>query len=182
MKDCDAEYGDVWRSGNYPDRKSPRARWMDYDGGLFFITVCTRDKEHMLGYISKGLMFLSDAGKHLKDELENVNAYHPRIEIPKYVIMPNHFHVILCVKTLDDEKLYCDDKRLIRSGLKRSPVAIAIGGIKAGVTRRARMNGADFGWQSRYHDRAIRNESECRRIIEYIENNVGAWDSDCFNV
>ena len=32
-------------------RKSPRANFHDYSGGDYFVTICTRDKEHYFGQI-----------------------------------------------------------------------------------------------------------------------------------
>lgn len=41
---------------------SARARWHSYDGGAYFITICTKDMEHYLGEIVDYKMILSDIG------------------------------------------------------------------------------------------------------------------------
>lgn len=28
------------------DRKTPRAKWHDYKGGEYFVTICTKDRVH----------------------------------------------------------------------------------------------------------------------------------------
>ena len=44
--------------------ESARASWHDYDGGSYFITICTKDREHYFGEIVDGGMVLSDIGKY----------------------------------------------------------------------------------------------------------------------
>jgi len=51
-------------------------------------------------------------------------------------------------------------------------VAAIIRGFKIGVTKFARQNDLPFGWQSRFHDRIVRNPDELNRIRQYIRNNV----------
>ena len=38
---------------------SARAWWHDYDGGAYFITICTENREHFFGEIEGGVMVLS---------------------------------------------------------------------------------------------------------------------------
>lgn len=40
---------------------------------------------------------------------------------------------------------------------------------------------SDFGWQSRFHDRIIRDENEYWKIRQYILNNPKRWDEDKYN-
>jgi hypothetical protein len=60
-------------------------------------------------------------------------------------------------------------------------LSIAIGGFKSAVTKFANENGIEFAWQTRFHDRIIRNQEEMNRIADYIENIPARWDMDCFN-
>ena len=89
-------------------RKSPRAKWLEYNEGLYFITVCTHKREHYFGEIIDAEMHLSPIGKYLYEELENASVHHPHINILQFVVMPNHFHAIVdvtnaarCVPTID---------------------------------------------------------------------------------
>ena len=41
---------------------SARAQWHNYDGGEYFVTICTRDREHYFGEIAGGKMHLSEMG------------------------------------------------------------------------------------------------------------------------
>ena len=53
--------------------------------------------------------------------------------------------------------------------------------LKSYVTRHARTNGLPFAWQTRFHDRIIRDTEEMNGIAAYIENNVLQWDADTEN-
>lgn len=56
-----------------------------------------------------------------------------------------------------------------------------IRGLKARVTRFANTNNIPFAWQTRFHDRIVRDQDELNRIAKYIENNVVQWHLDEFN-
>ncbi|MDO5664072.1 MAG: hypothetical protein Q4G63_02295 [Bacteroidia bacterium] len=50
--------------------------------------------------------------------------------------------------------------------------------FKSAVTRYANQNGISFKWQTRFHDRIVRDQNELNRIAEYIENNPYNWLTD----
>jgi putative transposase len=50
-------------------------------------------------------------------------------------------------------------------------LASIIRGFKIGVKKYSTMNNIDFIWQPRFHDHIIRNESDLKRIREYVKNN-----------
>jgi REP element-mobilizing transposase RayT len=60
-------------------------------------------------------------------------------------------------------------------------LSVAVGGLKAAVTKFARENNFDFAWLPRFDDHIIRTQKEMNRIADYIENNVARWNDDCFN-
>lgn len=72
-------------------RKHPRAQWYDYCEGLYFITICTKEREHYFGYIADGKMNLSETGMFLQDDISAISQHHPDVTIPQWVVMPNHF-------------------------------------------------------------------------------------------
>ena len=37
-----------------PQRKTPRAQWIEYNTGIYFVTVCTQNFIHYFGEISNG--------------------------------------------------------------------------------------------------------------------------------
>ena len=172
-------------------RKSPRAKWADYNEGDYFVTVCTQDKKHYLGNIANGEMHLSAIGRFLKEELTNTEIHHPSIKILCSVVMPNHFHAIVRVEssqavrrvTTSEERLYLGvGTRRAALSHQRSPLlSTFIGSLKAATTRWAHTHNIPFAWQPRYHDHIIRGIKDGNKITEYIENNVTKWDLDCYN-
>ena len=167
--------------------KSARAVWHDYNGGTYFITICTKNREHFFGEIDNGIMQLSEMGKYTFENLHNINSHYPCAEIPLFVVMPNHIHAIVLI---DDIIFGKDVARNISSGKNETMVEIAkqqsllcvtIRGFKSAVTKFAHDNDIDFIWQTRFHDHIIRNQNEMNRIADYIEKNPATWKTDCFN-
>lgn len=179
-----------------PQRKSPRADWLEYNEGRYFVTVCTRDHRHCLGEIENGVMTLTAVGRYLDEELKNISFNHSYAEMVQYVVMPNHFHAIIDIvgtqriasetnnrKQADALRCVPTREQRLTEGIRikhRTLLASCIGGIKAAVTRYARANGIPFAWQPRYHDHAIRGVDDNNNISQYIANNVLNWEKDCF--
>ena len=153
----------------YNDRKSPRAFFHDYKAGVYFITICTKDKRHYFGKVQDGIMHLSPIGEFCQQQWERVSEHYPYATVPLFVVMPNHVHAIVLI----NQETECAIQKTDRETL-----AIVIGGIKREVTMFARKRKIAFDWQSRYYDRIIRNMREGNNIANYIENNVARWDSD----
>ena len=77
--------------------ESARADWHDYDGGFYFITICTKHREHFFGEIVDGEIALSDIGKYADEQFKNITSHYPYAEIPLWTIMPNHLHAIVII-------------------------------------------------------------------------------------
>lgn len=156
----------------YPNRKNIRAKFHDYSKGLYFVTICTQDKKHYFGVIKDSIMNYSKIGEETIKLLDGLEMHYPYVELCQYVVMPNHVHAIIFIEGKNSDTI---ELPKMRSGL-----SVAIGGFKQSVTMFARRNNIEFGWQSRYHDRIIRSQNESNRISEYITNNIGNWEQDCF--
>ena len=94
---------------NLPQRKSPRAAWRDYNGGNYFVTFCTKNRELYFGDIVDGGMQLSDIGKYAHSCAEKIPEINDNILVPKFVVMPNHVHMIVVMANLPEST---DDVRL----------------------------------------------------------------------
>ena len=158
---------------NYKCRKSPRATFHNYSNGMYFITICTKDKVHYFGEIVDGKMCYSDVGLFAKNALDELHTHYRYAEVPLFVIMPNHVHAIMCIDKPQDAP-ECIPQH-------RTALSVVIGGFKQSVTCYARRNNIEFCWQGRYHDHIIRGIKDGNKIAEYIKNNVIKWDLDCFN-
>lgn len=118
-------------------------------------------------------MYYTPIGEYCKRQLEDISKHYPYVEIPLFVVMPNHLHAIICILPLTRTHGPCVPT-------ERTALSVVIGGFKRTVTLFARRNNIDFGWQSRYHDHIIRGCYDGNKIAEYIENNVARWTNDCF--
>lgn len=84
---------------NIRNRKTPRAKWHDYNGAEYFVTICTKNREHYFGEIHDGQMQLTVVGEWLKMQIENTETIRGGdVSIPLYVIMPNHVHLIVYIR------------------------------------------------------------------------------------
>ncbi len=169
---------------------SARAQWHDYNGGEYFVTICTHGREHYFGEISGGQMNLSEIGNYANAVIQKIPTHNHYAEIPLYVIMPNHIHLIVII---DGGTMPCRDVpwRVSTDGKnttmqdicnRQGKLSTAIGGMKQSVTRFARKHNIAFAWQPRFHDHIIRDTNEMNDIADYIENNVAKWQNDIFNV
>ena len=165
--------------------ESARASWHDYDGGSYFITICTKDRDHYFGEIVDGEIVLSDIGKFADEQFKNVSSHYPYAEIPLWTIMPNHLHAIVVI---DGNKTKYD-RRVVETWRAASLqdianlqgwLSVVIGGLKSSITRFANENGFPFSWQPRFHDHIVRDTPEMNRMADYIKNNVANWKDDEF--
>lgn len=178
-------------------RKSPRAKFLDYDGGAYFITICTRKRSCYFGEIYDGEMRLSKIGKFAELQLSSASGFCREIDVPLFTVMPNHIHAIVVVTRRDMPSACVQPPAFIDGNLlQRAPNPMSranptcqrhvptlsryISSFKGSVTKYAKSQGLDFGWQSRYHDHFIRGVHDGNKISEYIINNVAAWREDCF--
>ena len=152
-----------------PKRKPTRLKGYDYSTpGGYFVTLCTYNKRCLLsnivgeGFNALPRNELTTIGKDVEKSIQYINDNYSDIEIDKFVIMPNHIHLIVI---LNDS-----------GGDRTPPLQNVIGQLKSYTTK---MFGAKL-WQRSYHDHIIRNEKDYQRIWEYIDTNVLKWELDCF--
>jgi REP element-mobilizing transposase RayT len=73
-----------------------------------------------------------------------------------------------------------DDTPKNKFGPQSQNLASIIRGFKTGVTINARTINPDFKWQTRYHERIIRDEEAFLTISKYISDNPRNWRDDEF--
>lgn len=109
---------------------------------------------------------LSKTGKIAERNLLAIEEHNPQARIEKYVIMPDHLHMILSIG--------CQGKTAA-GGIYAAPTVPRImNSYKASVSR-------DIGfpvWQRSYHDHIIRDNHDFEEIWKYIDNNPTQWVLD----
>lgn len=167
--------------------ESARLPGYDYSSpGYYFITICTHDRENLFGHIQNGLMNLSPIGLIVKEEWEKSSIIRNELFCNEYVIMPNHIHAILRIvvgtsgrtslrvsQTIENQSTKWQGESF-KSCLTPKSISSFVAGFKSGATTRIKKIQQNPGlkvWQSRFHDRVIRNPEEYERIKQYILNN-----------
>jgi len=139
-------------------RKSIRLKDYDYSStGDYFVTICVKDGHMMLGEINNGKMILNGYGNTVKYEIENIHLIRKECIVEKYVIMPNHLHLIVQIVGDDGNRpseTY-DNRVDCHQPLRRS-IPNMVQGLKGAVTRRIGFS----LWQRSYHDHIIRDEAQ----------------------
>ena len=79
------------------DRHTFRAKWHDYNSGIYFVTICSADKRHIFGYISDARMHLSPIGKIVDECLSSIPVHNSGVEIWNQIVMPNHIHMVVMI-------------------------------------------------------------------------------------
>jgi REP element-mobilizing transposase RayT len=119
-----------------------RAIWHDYNGGMYYVTICTNWRNHYFGEIVNGKMILTGIGAYLNEQLQNIANHYPYAEMPLWVVMPNHLH---CIVVIDHEKIPYE---------KRS-----VGG-DGGIA------GGDDGIVETFHETSLRTNETTHRMAE----------------
>jgi REP element-mobilizing transposase RayT len=76
------------------------ARLKNWDYGsdaLYFVTICTQNREHYFGEIADGKMQLSETGKMANRFWFEIPNHFPFVQLGEFVVMPNHIHGIIIV-------------------------------------------------------------------------------------
>ncbi|MFA6394141.1 MAG: transposase [Patescibacteria group bacterium] len=179
--------------------KSARLEGYDYSqNGVYFITICAKDREHYFGEVENGKIILNDIGKIVQEELSRTPIIRQNVILDEQIIMPNHLHAILEIlckikssvetprRGVSTVMVAVDDK-LKRGGYnpqwKPNSLGSIINQIKSVCTKKIwKSKYPNFAWQSRFYDHIIRNETELNKIREYIINNPKMWERDRNNV
>jgi len=169
--------------------ESTRLREWNYSRyGYYFVTICTKDKQHFFGDIVGDKMQLSEIGKIVSGEWEKTENLRDYVKLDEWFIMPNHLHGIVIieneenvVETHGHASLHPTSPfgNTFKAPLPKANLSNVIKGFKSASTWTIHRKGfTDFAWQSRFYDHIIRNEKELHEIREYIVYNPLKWQFD----
>lgn len=191
------------------NRHQFRANWHDYNYGVYFITICCHARNHYFGTIHNGEMQFSTAGKIALNHCELLSKRNLNCEVHNYVVMPNHIHLVIAINQQLVGTLFkassSDLQNLQENNIVPHPnlgflkskkhehtvttqdfhhnsvLSIIVRLFKGGISRDCSRMNCDFKWQSRYHEHIIRTNTAYNNIMNYIDNNIINWDTDCFH-
>lgn len=159
----------------------------------FTDAICTDVARRVSTQENEPIMHLTEIGKFADENLKQIQTHYPYCEIPLFVVMPNHIHFIIAIDNTDADCTDDDCRDAVRHvstdnvpktnqqiAQNRGLLSVVVGGFKSAVTRYANQNNISFKWQTRFYDHIIRDQNECNRIAEYIENNPYSWLQDKF--
>ena len=141
-----------------PQRKKIRVGEYDYSQcGAYFVTICTQNRRPILSNIvgDDAHIVPKRYGQIVEKHLRNA------AEIEKYVIMPDHIHMLIRLEEQGAEK--------------RSPQASRIASIVRSIKTLTTKEIGEPIFQRSYYDHVIRNQRDYNEIWEYIENNPWKW-------
>ncbi|RYU96329.1 transposase [Emticicia agri] len=168
----------------------PSARldsWNYAHAGMYFITICTKNREAHFGNIHESALIPSEIRKIAWVEWFKAAELRPdmNIELGEFVVMPNHIHGIIMISRNQFNKPTYSN--VIEPQNHFSPqsknLASIIRGYKGAVSSYAKNNNIVFDWQSRFHEHIIHSEDDYQTIATYIINNPAKWEEDSlFNI
>ena len=162
-----------------PTRKRNRLKEYDYSqNGAYFVTFCVKEHHCLLWERSVGAINnrppvqvpLNAVGKTVEQAILNIETHYPGVTVEKYVVMPNHVHLLLLLQQYDVLGNPASGRLII------APTALSniIRQLKSYVTKRLGQN----IWQKSFHDHVVRNDADFRRIWTYIDENPLKWELD----
>ena len=164
-----------------PKRKDLRLKQYDYSSaGAYFVTICVKDRIRLLSDIIKpvGVGALDDPQIRLTPIGEIVERYLlsseniPGVKIDRYVIMPDHIHIIIFLNP--NEYL----KR--KDGASRAPTPTneMLPHIVSTFKRFCNKEIGNNVFQRGYIDHIIRSREDYEEHLRYIRDNPLHWYYD----
>ncbi|HNV70112.1 MAG TPA: transposase, partial [Candidatus Ozemobacteraceae bacterium] len=155
-------------------------------------TICTNQRMHLFGEIVDGRMRLNEFGEIVVAEWLKTPTIRAEIELDEWVVMPNHFHAIVCIRRGDRPvapTVAPPPRPVARPGAanhaahgpRPKSIGAMIAGFKSGVTTCINTKRGSPGakvWQRGYYEHIIRDNESMGRIREYITMNPMKWGSD----
>ena len=145
-----------------PNRKPNRLESFRYttDGG-YFITICTQEHRQILSRITGTpedgcRVELTELGQLVKQTILAVPEHYDGASVDRYVIMPNHIHLLLVIKS---------------AGGRIISAPTVVGSIKRYISRKI---GRPV-WQKGFYDHVIRSEADYLAHLLYIDENPVKW-------
>ena len=135
-------------------RRSIRLKGYDYkQAGAYFVTVCTRGRECLFGWVTDCEMRLNDIGRKVRSAWEELPTRFADMSLDAFIVMPNHIHILA-----EAAKKSCNLSKFI-SHFKQTTAYFY------------KQKTNEPLWQPRYYDHILRNPKDTEPIAQYIWQN-----------
>ncbi len=161
---------------NLPKRKHPRLDNFDYSSiGAYFITICTQDRKCLFSRVvgrglapaeTKGIEYTT-FGIIAEQQLLSLEERYSCLAIDKYVIMPNHIHIILI---LNNDAAGASPRPTIMD------ILCTYKSLTTRECKKIGFNGKLF--QTSFFEHIIRDRKDYETRIKYIHENPMRWYYD----
>ena len=152
------------------NRKLNRLKNYDHSQkGSYFVTICIKNREEILGEIENNKLILNRYGKTVNNFWLEIPNHYKNVQLDEFIIMPNHMHGIVIIDNNNVGTEQCSVPTMKRYGLLskiiKSFKEMSVKSIKKGFNKR------DFVWQRSFYDSVIRTKESLINIRRYIINN-----------
>lgn len=159
-----------------PKRKHIRLPDYDYSrNGAYFVTVCTKNRSHILSQVVVGpdaligpYVQLTETGRIVEQIILRTEQAYPLVKVEHYVIMPNHIHLLL---TLNSGPVRAPGPTKGEYSPALPQIVKALKGLTTRVVKCSI-------WQSGYYEHIIRDENDFLARWQYIDQNPARWAED----
>jgi REP element-mobilizing transposase RayT len=186
-------------------RHSIRLKEYDYSqAGLYFITICTQNRECLFGKIIDGKIQLSPLGIIADVLWHEIKNHVNNVDLGEFTVIPNHIHGIImlgCEGNGDDEvgigivvgarhalplhtERSAHTEQQIQSRFQnqgKNTLSSILGSYKSAMSKHAHRLGFAFAWQRNYYEHIIRDKQSYQNISCYIIHNPEKWQDDKFH-
>ena len=173
-----------------PERKHPRLKNYDYKSGVYFITLCTSNREQILSTLCRvdpcgqPRIKFSELG-YICHQTFPLIAERYQVIFDCWIIMPDHIHCVLIIPESRSTARVDPTQRFTiqaRTDDYSEPTLFQVmGAYKSIITKQwrdlcnARNVSSGHLWQSSYYEHVIRNTSELYAARKYISDNPNRW-------
>lgn len=84
-------------AGKYRIESARKSNWDYGSNAPYFVTICTKNREHFFGEIVNNEMNLSEIGIAANNCWLSIPEHFPFVELAEFIVMPNHVHGIIII-------------------------------------------------------------------------------------
>ncbi len=146
-----------------PKRKQIRLPEYDFRTvNAYFVTICTKDRKNLF-WENVGASIarpqdvrLSAYGEIVDKAISEIGNRYPAVSVDKYVIMPNHIHLLLQIHSDEDGR-----------PMVAPTLSTVVQQMKGAVSKQV---GFPL-WQKGFYDHVVRGDRDYQDVWTYIEGN-----------